>query len=114
MITIMSLGAVGALQDGRPILEAARRPDALRTQTPPSWTWLGPVERVETAAGTGWRLTVLLDGGGTMFADTHIDRDGWAYVVGVVAPPSRHAEVALVADAMLDTWRWIAPLASRY
>ncbi|MCR6704174.1 MAG: hypothetical protein NVV66_05620 [Cellulomonas sp.] len=49
-----------------------------------------------------------------MFADTHIDRDGWAYVVGVVAPPSRHAEVALVADAMLDTWRWIAPLASRY
>ena len=47
-----------------------------------------------------------------MFADTHIDRDGWAYVVGAIAPPSRHTDVARVADAMLDTWCWVDPLVS--
>lgn len=107
LVLVMSLGAVGSIQHGEPILDAARRAEAVRGQAPPGWTCLGPVERVETGAGTGWRLTALVGGGRQMFADTHVDRGGWAYVIGVVAPPAQHAEVARLADAMLATWRWI-------
>ena len=112
VIIIKSLGAVGAVPGGEATLDAAGRADEMRAQAPASWIWLGPAEQVETGAGTGWRITATLEGARTMFADTHIDRDGWAYVVGAIAPPSRHADVARVADAMLDTWCWVDPLVS--
>lgn len=107
-IVVKSLGRVGRSTDDGPILDAEHRPDAVRSQSPPSWTYLGEPARVETGAGTGWRTTLVV-GALVMVADTHIDRDGWAWVVGVSAPPWLHADVALVADAMLGSWHWIDP-----
>ena len=41
-----------------------------------------------------------------MLTDTHVDRDGWAFVVGVLSA-DWHARSVEVLDRILGTWRWI-------
>lgn len=60
---------------------AARIADIDRPSTV-TRTRVGPVERGVTAAGEAWRHTFQV--GSRLVTDTHLDHDGWAFVVGVL------------------------------
>ena len=72
--------------------------------TPPQAP-IGPVDRVDSALGVGWRTTCTFGGASTL-TDTHVDHDGWAFVVGVLSY-SLHATAVEAHDAILATWQWI-------
>jgi len=104
---VVCLGRVGTPSDGPgdPIEPAAERARIVHAAYRPPQQALGPVDPVPTAAGPGWRTTSTF--GGTRFlTDTHIDHDGWAFVVGVLST-ARHARSVEALDGILSTWRWI-------
>ena len=67
---------------------------------------VGPVEAAPTGLGAGWRVTLAFAGGRHMLTDTHVDHDGWAFVVGVLSR-SHHAQAVVALDRLLATWRWL-------
>ena len=66
---------------------------------------LGPVHRVESPLGEGWRSTSRF--GRHVVTDTYVDHDGWAYVIGVLSS-AQHARAVEAYDAVLATWQWIS------
>ena len=66
---------------------------------------IGPVDRVDSALGVGWRTTCTFGGASTL-TDTHVDHDGWAFVVGCCRTPGTRRAVE-AHDAILATWQWI-------
>lgn len=64
----------------------------------------GPIDRVPTAAGEAWRVTLAYPGG-RMLTDTHVDHAGWGFIVGVLST-SNHPRAVELVDHVLDTWRW--------
>ena len=43
---------------------------------------------------------------GKALTDTHLDHDGWAFIIGVLSS-SHHARAVEVLDAILATWKWL-------
>ena len=98
------LGRVGAVRRGQGLRPAAERAARARTHPPAGWASQGPPQPVATAAGPGWRHTIAT--ASAYVTDTHLDHDGWAFVVGVIARRSS-PELADVVDLVLSTWQWI-------
>lgn len=65
----------------------------------------GPIDRVPTPAGDGWRVTLAYPGG-RMLTDTHIDHAGWGFIVGVLST-ANHPRAVEILDHVLATWRWL-------
>ncbi|WP_163276246.1 hypothetical protein [Cellulomonas iranensis] len=102
-LLVVVLGRVGRVDTGTVLAAAADRPAlgrALGVHTHP----VGEVLRAATAAGAAWRHT--FGAGSTVVTDTHVDRDGWAFVVGLVRRDGDHVVDGL-DDAVLATWEWI-------
>ncbi|KSW23785.1 hypothetical protein [Cellulomonas sp. B6] len=102
-LLVVVLGRVGRVDTGTVLATAADRPAlgrALGVHTYP----VGEVLRAATAAGPAWRHT--FGAGSTVVTDTHVDRDGWAFVVGLVRRDGDHGVDGL-DDAVLATWEWI-------
>lgn len=99
-------GRVGARLDDFVVLPAAERVLAAREKTPDGASLLGPVDRVPSRAGEGWRTTMVFASGKAL-TDTHVDHDGWAYIIGVLSS-SHHARAVDVLDTILSTWKWLA------
>lgn len=103
---VYRMGRVGALVDDVPVLRAAERAERARSLTRAPRRVLGPVDRVELPFGEGWRTTWVYEHSGKALTDTHVDHDGWAYIVGVLSS-SHHARAVDVLDRILATWRWL-------
>jgi len=103
-LNVVFLGRVGAVHRGQGLRPAAERGARAQTHPPAGWASQGPTRPVATAAGPGWRHTMAT--ANTYVTDTHLDHDGWAFVVGVVARRSS-PELADVVDLVLSTWQWI-------
>lgn len=105
-LLVVCLGRVGSTFEGHTVLPAAQRVVKARSHyTPPHQQALGPVDTLETAAGTGWRTTCTWSTGRAL-TDTHVDHDGWAFIIGVLST-SWHARAVDVYDSILSTWRWL-------
>lgn len=99
-------GRIGARWGEHVVLPARERAQAARdhrgegaaTPTP------GPIDRLMTPAGEAWRVTLAYPGG-RMLSDTHVDREGWGFIVGVLST-SNHPRAVELADHVLETWRW--------
>lgn len=104
-MVVVCLGRVGARSGDGVVLPAAERVEVARASVRPPDVLSGPVDQVPTAAGLGWRATVVF-GGGRMLTDTHLDRDGWGFVVGALSE-SGHATAVEAVDGILSTWRWL-------
>lgn len=108
-------GRIGARSGDFVVLPAQERVLLARASLGEGASLLGPVDPVETAAGTGWRTTMAYTSG-RLVTDTHVDRDGWAYIIGVFST-SWHARAVDALDHILATWVWLpgrgasAPLA---
>lgn len=103
-LLVVCLGRVGSRWREHEVLPAAARAERFATQPPDGWRALGPVDRVDSPLGTGWRVTASA-GGPSVLTDTHVDRDGWAFVVGVLSS-SWHARAVEALDGILATWVW--------
>lgn len=103
-LLVVCLGRVGARWREHEVLPATARAERFATQPPDGWRALGPVDRVDSPLGTGWRVTASA-GGPSVLTDTHVDRDGWAFVVGVLSS-SWHARAVEALDGILATWVW--------
>lgn len=99
-------GRVGSVLDGHEVLPAQARVELAREHTEQPRRVLGPVDRVELPFGVGWRTTSVFEHTGKGLTDTHVDHDGWAYIVGVLSS-SHHARAVDVLDRILSTWRWL-------
>jgi hypothetical protein len=108
---VYRVGRVGAVLDGFEVLPAQARVELARERTEAPRRVLGPVDLVPTALGDGWRTTSVFEHTGKGLTDTHVDHDGWAYIVGVLSS-SHHARAVDVLDRVLATWRWL-PLPMR-
>ncbi|MBC7552005.1 MAG: hypothetical protein H7269_14160 [Cellulomonas sp.] len=108
---VVCLGRLGAVRDGIELRPAAERVELARAAYVAPHVALGPVDRVPTAAGIGWRTTSQF-GTGKVLTDTHVDRDGWAFIVGVLSS-SWHARAVDAYDALLTTWRWLPDAAAQ-
>lgn len=104
-LLVVCFGRIGSTWGGRTVERAAERVEGARAGYTPAQTALGPVDRLETAAGTGWRTTYTF-GVGQALTDTHVDHAGWAFAIGVLSQ-SWHARAVDAADRILATWRWI-------
>lgn len=104
-LLVVCLGRVGRLDGGHVLQPAEQRVHDNRAAYEPPQHAIGPVDRVETALGTGWRTTCAF-AGGRVLTDTHVDHDGWAYVIGVLSA-DQHARSVEVLDRVLATWHWI-------
>ena len=102
-LLVVCMGKVGVDSGGGAILPAEERVELVR-RSPNGLTPSGPVDRVETPAGTGWRST--FSAGGKMVTDTHIDHDGWGFIIGVLSSKELARAVEL-CDHVLETWRWL-------
>lgn len=102
---VVCLGRVGSRWRDHEVEPAAQRVEVARAAYVEPRSALGPVDRVPTAAGTGWRTTCIYRNGRAL-TDTHIDHDGWAFIVGVLSV-SWHARAVEALDGILATWRWI-------
>ncbi|MBO9556302.1 hypothetical protein [Cellulomonas sp.] len=104
-LLVVCLGRVGPRDGGDAVEPAAERVHAARAHYTAPQAAIGPVDRVDTPAGVGWRTTCTFGGASTL-TDTHVDHDGWAFVVGVLSY-SWHARAVDVADRILASWQWI-------
>ncbi len=102
-LIVVCLGRVGTELDGAPIESAERRCATTRSRLTPGWAPDGPVLELATPAGPAWRHT--FETTRARVVDTHVDRDGWAFVVGVLQDRSR-PRLDGVADVVLASWRW--------
>lgn len=110
-LLVVVLGRVGQVDAGGVMVAARDRPAVTRALGE-AWRPIGDVEHADTAAGPAWRHAYAF--GGKLVTDTHVDRDGWAFAVGVVRSEGDGAVDGLV-DAVLATWQWLpaaAPAAS--
>lgn len=103
-LNVVCFGRVGARHGGEALGPASARPDSSRRKVPSGWLPVGDVYAVSTPAGLAWRHTMTT--GRATLTDTHVDRDGWAFAVGVITP-AEQPWLARVADAVLATWQWI-------
>lgn len=97
-ILVVCVGRVadrGAAHE-RPHRAAAEMPDAVRQ--------IGPVVRVETGAGTAYRLT--MDFGASRVTDWHLDHEGWGFVVGFLRKP-QDEQLGAVMEHVFASWRWL-------
>ena len=101
-LLVVSLGPLGP--DAR--LPAYERAGFARSQIGEGMSLLGPIDRVDLPMGVGYRTTSVFGAGGRIVTDTHVDRDGWAFVVGVLSS-SNHATAVEALDGVLATWQWI-------
>ncbi|WP_146845904.1 hypothetical protein [Cellulomonas terrae] len=104
-LLVVCLGRVGTRLGDVEVHPAAERVRVARESLVPPQAPIGPVSRVDSAMGVGWRTTCT-SGGASTLTDTHVDRDGWAFVVGVVSY-SWHERAVGALDAILSTWEWI-------
>ena len=104
---VVCLGRVGTRTGDFEVLPAAERVHFARSRYT-AQVALGPVDQVPSAAGTGWRTTCQWPTGRAL-TDTHLDVDGWAFIIGVIST-SWHARAVDALDAILTTWRWIPDL----
>lgn len=104
-VLLVVLGRVGQVADDVVVAAARDRPAATRavgsTGRP-----VGDVLAAGTAAGPAWRHTIEM--GASVLTDTHVDHDGWAFVLGLLRRDG-DASVDGLDDAVLATWEWIAP-----
>ncbi len=101
---VVCLGRIGGVHGGRVLRPAPDRVgQPRRALQPGSWA-VGAAARVDSPAGPGWRHAIGFQH--RVVTDTHLDRAGFAFVVGVSSPHER-AELAGVVDAVLATWRWL-------
>ena len=98
-------GRIGARSGDFVVLPAQERVLRARESLVAGASLLGPVDPVETAAGTGWRTTMAFSSG-RLVTDTHVDRDGWGYIIGVLST-SWHARAVDALDRILATWVWL-------
>lgn len=103
-LLVVCCGPVGARSGDVVVLPARERVLASRENPRPGKTFVGPVDEVPMAFGTGWRSTISY--GRSMLTDTHVDHDGWAFIVGVIST-SWHTGAVELADRVLATWRWL-------
>ncbi|GIG21671.1 hypothetical protein Cch01nite_23950 [Cellulomonas chitinilytica] len=103
-LLVVCLGRV-SLRDGDDPLPAEQRAHRQHASYQAPRMALGPVDRVDTAAGAGWRTTSTFHDAAV--TDTHVDHAGWAFVIGVLSS-SWHARAVEAADGVLATWRWIS------
>ncbi|MCC2312696.1 hypothetical protein [Cellulomonas xiejunii] len=102
-LLVVVLGRVGQVEEGCVLAPAADRPHVQRAQARAGTAFPGEVVEVLTPAGPVSRHAFVA--GRTMVTDTHVDRDGWAFVVGVVRGEGDTSLDGLT-DAVLATWRW--------
>ena len=102
---VVCLGRVGQRTGDFELRPAAERPQVAQDLYVAPQAAIGPVDRVDSAFGVGWRTTCTFGGASTL-TDTHVDRDGWAFVVGVLSY-SWHARAVEALDEILATWQWI-------
>lgn len=104
---VVCLGPLGGvLGEGEPVEPAADRARACHARGMAGATTLGPVDRLTGPIGEGWRVTYAWPTG-RVLTDTHVDHDGWAFVVGVLST-SWHARAVEALDAVLATWVWLS------
>jgi hypothetical protein len=104
-LLVVCLGRVGARVDDIELRPAAERAWIARDHYVAPQAAIGPVDRVDSAMGVGWRTTCTFGGASTL-TDTHVDHDGWAFVVGVLSY-SWHTRAVEALDSILATWQWI-------
>ena len=102
---VVCLGRVGQRTGDFELRPAAERPQVAQDLYVAPQAAIGPVDRVDSALGVGWRTTCTFGGASTL-TDTHVDHGGWAFVVGVLSY-SWHARAVEAHDAILSTWTWI-------
>ncbi|UZN02198.1 hypothetical protein [Cellulomonas sp. S1-8] len=103
-LLVVCLGRVGAVHRGELVVAAPDRPRLSRALGGDRSLHVGDVEHAETAAGPAWRSTFVV--GSRRVTDTHVDHDGWAFVVGVMRGDGDD-DVDGLADAVLTTWQWL-------
>ena len=104
-LLVVCLGRVGQRTGEHEVRPAAERVHLVREHYVAPQAPIGPVDRVDSALGVGWRTTCTFGGAATL-TDTHVDRGGWAFVVGVLSH-SWHARAVEAADGILATWQWL-------
>lgn len=104
-LLVVCLGRLGQRTGEFEVRPAAERAQLARDHYVAPQAAIGPVDRVDSALGVGWRTTCTFGGASTL-TDTHVDHDGWAFVVGVLSY-SWHARAVEAHDAILATWQWI-------
>lgn len=105
-LLVVSLGHVGRDHHGMALLPAAGRAAEAQADCDRD-RLVRPVERVDSAGGVGWRWTSRPRQGDKLLTDTHIDHDGWAFIVGVVSLGRTHDRAVEAVDAVLASWEWI-------
>ncbi len=104
-LLVVCLGRVGRVLGGAPLEAAANRPSASRATRMDDVLPVGEVVRVAGPDGAdAWRHTYAV--GDAVVTDTHVDHDGWAFVVGVLRRAGED-DLDGLADAVLRTWRWL-------
>jgi len=101
---VVCLGRVGSVRHGRVLLPAPDRVGLRRAALPAGLWALDAATRRDTPAGPAWRQS--LGSVRSVLTDTHLDRAGFAFVVGVFAPHEQRA-LAGVVDRVLETWQWL-------
>jgi hypothetical protein len=104
-LLVVCLGRVGQRTGDFELRPAAERAQLAREHYVAPQAAIGPVDRVDSAMGVGWRTTCTFGGASTL-TDTHVDHGGWGFVVGVLSY-SLHATAVEAHDAILTTWQWI-------
>ncbi|WP_456826343.1 hypothetical protein [Cellulomonas sp. P5_E12] len=104
-LLVVCLGRVGQRTGEHELRPAAERVHLVREHYVAPQAPIGPVDRVDSALGVGWRTTCTFGGAATL-TDTHVDHGGWAFVVGVLSY-SWHARAVEAADGILATWQWL-------
>lgn len=106
---VRCMGRLGAQWDDAVVLPARERVGASIDGLAPSGVVAapGPADRVVTPAGEWWRVTLSYRTG-HMVTDSHVDHDGWGFVVGVVSRRGgNHPRAVEILDHVLATWRWL-------
>ena len=103
-LLVVCLGRVGRVVRGELLPAAPDRPVQARAVGDRLSRAVGEVEHAVTAAGPAWRTSAVV--GTRRVTDTHLDRDGWAFVVGVLRADGDDGLDPLV-DAVLATWQWL-------
>jgi len=99
-------GRVGAVTRGEAMLAAPDRPVLARATGGEGTRHVDDVEHAETAAGPAWRTTFVI--GSSRVTDTHVDHDGWAFVIGVMRRDGdTDLDAGGLVDAVLASWQWL-------
>lgn len=102
-LLVVVLGRVGQVDAGHVLVGAADRPHLQRASARAGLDFRGDVTQVPGPGGPAWRHTFAV--GSALVTDTHLERDGWAFVVGVTHPDG-DTSVAGLCDAVLTSWSW--------